>query len=778
MEKKSKKHFLLNLFTKFSIKGDVVNGDKYVFKMPPSLKEDLLKIINKNDENYSDFYKNYISKFEELDNYAFSLFYPNLIKEEFSVKSKPLILGKKIINWIYGLEKFPTKDIEEFYKLIKVEFKFSNDTAIVKRWNANIAYFNNDLKRASDNYSKLYDDLKDVDSIPKWYIDDICIDGRNILHQYGNTQNTHYYNNKYQDKISSNPHKLSYPDVDRIKINIYENVSKHIFNNKNKAKYTIIYGAGLEEIFKEIQNLVYLTIFYGSITHLKLIRELISDIMYMYAETFEDEQFYKLSLKMLFISGKYKEFRNLYNKLKLNYSFVNSEEFIKDILNSRKSLFGFEINRNSIFLFDIYGRYLDDNVFKKLENELFEIVTINSNFQIDLISNAFKAIAANLIRSTNIGSLLKIMKKYFFKSYSSFYIDFGGIIKAVDVNNLSSSEFSNFKFIIDSLIKEKSHLNYDLSDQIIAIKKRNPKITKYDELIRTNGTLENFKYEAEKDNNYVEMAKKVIKIFKDEHEVIEKRCSGVYYDKFLEYRLGNKIFQKDLYSETREFIINDYLPLAKSIIKSEKEIIYEKIKHIKYLSYFLMIEKDSEIVDEVIKDIHAVEFTKFNDVSTFGGVKDRDIYDLKINIIMCDVICNKIKYSDGLIKYLEIAINRNENLEEIVNCILILNDYCILNKDDIQNLYLLFKICYNVNDIDVRNKIVEISNCFIKTFYQEEVLEILNERSKYLSEDECIGYIKLITSVNDKTIFDASIENLKNNRNFYIKYMVDKYLKD
>ena len=191
-----------------------------------------------------------------------------------------------------------------------------------------------------------------------------------------------------------------------------------------------------------------------------------------------------------------------------------------------------------------------------------------------------------------------------------------------------------------------------------------------------------------------------------------------------------------------------------------------------------MIEKDSEIVDEVIKDIHTVEFTKFNDVSTFGGVKDRDIYDLKINIIMCDVICNKIKYSDGLIKYLEIAINRNENLEEIVNCILILNDYCILNKDDIQNLYLLFKICYNVNDIDVRNKIVEISNCFIETFYQEEVLEILNERSKYLSEDECIGYIKLITSVNDKTIFDASIENLKNNRNFYIKYMVDKYLKD
>ena len=371
MEKKSKKHFLLNLFTKFSVKGDVVNGDKYVFKMSPSLKEDLLKIINKNDENYSDFYKNYISKFDELDNYAFSLFYPNLIKEEFSVKSKPLILGKKIINWIYGLEKFPTKDIEEFYKLIKVEYKFSNDTAIVKRWNANIAYFNNDLKRASDNYSMLYDDLKDVDSIPKWYIDDICIDGRNILHQYGNTQNTHYYNNKYQDKISSNPHKLSYPDVDRIKINIYENVSKHIFNNKNKAKYTIIYGAGLEEIFKEIQNLVYLTIFYGSITHLKLIRELISDIMYMYAETFEDEQFYKLSLKMLFISGKYKEFRNLYNKLKLNYSFVNSEEFIKDILNSRKSLFGFEINRNSNsdYLIDILKGIIDN---KENSQEIIE----------------------------------------------------------------------------------------------------------------------------------------------------------------------------------------------------------------------------------------------------------------------------------------------------------------------------------------------------------------------------------------------------------------------
>jgi len=188
-----------------------------------------------------------------------------------------------------------------------------------------------------------------------------------------NTQNKYSLDNKFQKILDSNKHKLSYPDIDRIKSEIFENVSKHIFNNKNKSKYTTIYGIGLEECFSKIQNLI----FYGSITHLKLVRELISNIMYMYADTFEDEEFYNLTFRMLFLSGEFKKYRNLYNKIKLTYSFVISSNFIETIAESRKVLFKFEHDENNIFLFDIYGRY------------------INDDYQINLINNAFKSIASN-----------------------------------------------------------------------------------------------------------------------------------------------------------------------------------------------------------------------------------------------------------------------------------------------------------------------------------------------------------------------------------------------
>ena len=771
---KDKVHKMCSLFTKYFNNGDVISGDKNIFNYYINQDETYVAITN--DDNYSDFYKSYITKFEELDSYAFSLFYPKINKRDYCFKSKSLVFGEKIINWVYGLEEFPTKDIQEFYKSLIVDFKFKKDTIIVKRWNANIAYFNNDLKLACDNYSQLYDDVVTSRSTPKWYLDDIYIDGRNLLYQYDNTQNRVFRNNKFQEKISSNSHRLSYPDIDRIKVNIYENVSKHIFNNKNKSKYTTIFGVGLEECFDQIQNLIFLTIFYGSITHLKLIRKLIADIMYMYAETFEDEEFYSVSLKMLFISGEYKKYKSLYDKIKLNYPFVNNEVFINTIVNSRVSLFDFEQDKSDIFLFNIYGRYLNDELFEQLQNRIFDLITISNNYQINLISDAFKAIACNIRRINRVDVLLKIIKDYFEHSYSRFYIDFGGIINGINVNTLTSTEFLEFQFIIDSLLKEKGHINYDLVSPIVSIKKRDTTISKYDELINQEGTNENILYYGEKEKNAIEVIKHIIKILKDNHEQNEK-SPGVYHGRSVEYNIDNVIFSKEHYIGNRDFILNEYLPLAKEIITSENEIMYEKIKHIKLLSYILNVESDKKIIDEINAIIHSVPDIKCLEISSFTGSKDRDYCDLEINIIMCDVISGKINYNDALCRYLDIAIIRPNHIEEILSCILILNDYCALEDCNvIDKLYILFQICYQVNDIDIRDSVIIMSQIFLKTKYQGKILNILEERANYVTVEECKAYIRLILDSDNQKLFKPIIKKLKNNENYYIKIMVDKYL--
>lgn len=776
---KNKIHKLFNCFTRFENNGDVINGDSTkIFNNYYINSEESYKVLTEKD-NYSDFYKKYISNFEELNGYAFSLFYPFFNQKTFDFTSKSLAFGKKIIDWVYGLAEFPSREIQDFYDNLKTDFNFDNNTVIVKRWNANIAYFNSDVKQSSENYSKLYDELLKSKNIPDWFLDDICIDGRNLLRQYENMKNKISFDNKFQTRLSLNKHILTYPDIDRIKSEIFENVSKRVFNNKNKSKYTTIYGIGLEECFRQIQDLVFLTIFYGSITHLKLVRELISNIMYMYADTFEDEEFYSLTLRMLFLSGEFKKYRNLYNKIKLNYSFVIKDPFIQSIIDSRKALFKFEEDRNNIFLFDIYGRYLDDELFLFLEENLLNILTIKDDYSINLISDAFNAVATNIKRSKKVGKLLIIIKDYFAKSYSRFYICFGRVLEEINVNELTKIEFKDYQNVIDSMLKEKDNAYYDLSNCIVRIKERNPKITKYDYLFSKKGTHENIVYQIELENDELEAIKGITKVYKERHEKREEN-PGVYSDYMVDYNIGTNIFTPELYDgKIKNFILKEYLPLAESIILSENEDIFEKNRHIKLLSHLLMVENDKTIKANVIDSVHKVKETKYFEHHCIGNMKLRSKIDLDINIIMFDVIANNIKCEDALSIYFEYAIKSPDNIEEILTCIFTLYDFCHdKSKDIVDKLFLLFIFAYEINDLDVRVKVIIMIKFFINTKYEERVLKIIEERLDDMVFEECKSYIQLIMNVdeNHRDIYLPLIEKLKNNNNYYVKYMANKYL--
>lgn len=759
----------------------VINGDEtniYNTTVYNINVEKSYEIIT-NKVNYSDFYKQYLNKFDELENYAYHLVFPNFNGKTYEFTSKPLILGKKIVDWIFGLSNFPDKELLEFYNIIKSEFDLSDDSTICKRWKANFAYFSGDLEKATNEYNELFDYAVNCNDFPTWYLDDICIDGRNILHQYENSINRFSFDNKYQTKINENKHKLSYPDVDRIKSEIFDSLSKTIFDNKNKSKYTIIYGIGLEECFKQIQQLVYLTVFYGSITHMKLIRELIANVMYMYAITFEDEDFYKMTLKMLFLSGEFKKYKNLYNKIKLRYNFVHDEDYINCLIEIRKSLFKFETDKNNIFLYEVYGKYIDDSLFDELTNNIYSIVDINKDYQINVVSDAFKSIGNNMLRNKRISDLLNILKLYFEKNYSRFYIDFGRIINEIKVEELSQTDFESYQYIIDLLIKNKNHINYDISDCIIKIKQRNPKIEKYDELFKNKGTTENILYNIEIDNNELEAIKNIVNIFKERHIEREKN-PGVFKEYWNDYNIGVSIFEPQKYNDkVQDFILKEYLPLAKEIITSKKEVLYEKIRHIKLLAHLAMVEENEEILNDIYLTIHnSLEISTQDKFFGFANMRYKNKNDLIINVMMCDVIMDKTTFDEVLNNYIEIVINNTENIEEVLRCVEIINNY-FKNKSMsiIEKQFILFNICYNVDDVDIRNKTVMTSDIFmVVDVYKEQILKILENRVKNITFEECKGYLNLINKFDNKGIFNNIIKELKNNRNYYIKYFSNKYL--
>ena len=95
--------------------------------------------------------------------------------------------------------------------------------------------------------------------------------------------------------------------------------------------------------------------------------------------------------------------------------------------------------------------------------------------------------------------------------------------------------------------------------------------------------------------------------------------------------------------ENKNFILNKYLPLAKEIITSKNEILYEKIRHIRLLAHLLMVEKDEKIINDIYLMIHSsIEIFNPHKSFDFENIYHKEKTDLIVNVMMCDVILNKI----------------------------------------------------------------------------------------------------------------------------------------
>ena len=769
--------------------GDMINGDKITettivnnnyymtLENTPQLAEFLIGTSKENKEEYSDLYKKYINKFKELENYAMSLIYPKFIKKEYNFSSNTLIFGKKIVDWIFGISEYPFNEIEILYKELREEFEIKEESILGKRWNANKMYFEGKLLDAKNGYIDLKNDINSNNEIPYWLKDDILIDGRNILNKYDNSMNQYTYSNPFQEEINKNKHKLSYPDVDRIKADIFEKVSENVFNNKNKGKYTTIIGIGLEDILNNIQNLAYITIFYGSITHLKLVRILIAEVMYMYADTFEDEEFYKITLKMLFLAGERKKYKNLFNKLKLDYHFVNSRLFVNELVSSLDTTISFEKLENEIFIYDLYGRILENEIYNGFESRMLDNIEITEDYHMIYITDIFKSIPSNLSRFNDISRLLKIIMDYLEKDYSRFFYEFGKILNNIDIKTLSEENFKIYKSIIDKILTLKDRNIINISYAIINIKEYKPEIRDYDEILSKKKTFESIIYNLEDDRNIRDSLKDIIEICKDRYKEREEN-PGVAVGYVTEYYLERNFFIKEVYEEkTHDIIIKEYIPLAKLILLSENQFIREKVKIIKTLSYILLVEEDKKIKEDIINSINNSEFSKYEEDFTESREKAKE--DLKNNILMANYIYENIKVNQLFSKYLERSLNDPSQIEEILNCIKIIKDKLNGNKEFNPKLfYYLFINAYKENDIEIRNKLIELSDIFINTDCEEEILEMLNDCVDNLSYEECVGYIKLLIKVPKNEIYkyEKIIEKLKNNANYNVRIMVEKYI--
>jgi len=751
--------------------GKMINGDNTETITYNTYNIFYPEVTTKNE--YSEIYYKYVNKFEELEGYLFSNLFWNYQKEKYNFKSVSLQVGKAIIDWAIGKKDFPIQLLEQFQNELKSEFDINEDEIIKKRWVAMLEYFRGNIESSITIYQELLIKIKSGEQIESYFKDDILIDGRNINAQYDNENNRYKLNDEFQEEINKNRHILANPIYYRIKTNIYEAAHKNSFGYKHKSKHTIIYSNRLESICNDIQKLIYVTIFYGSITHLKLSRELLSDILYLYADALGDEDLYLSSLRMLLLSNNTKKFEQLFNSLKCKMPKIYSNEFINSLLNQRNTVIKFYIDNYNCFLYKLFGKYLLDEEYLELENMMLSEIEINDKININNIYNILKALKTNVSRIANKEKLFQIFLSYFENEYSRFYIEISEIINIIEIELLDKNEKELFEKILDKLAAKRKEYSLNIIDAMVNYKKIT-KSNKYDEIIYENAHNIIVNNIIEEKNNY-DTVKKIIDIMEERENEREKN-PGLFTGYANEYTIGRNSFSKENYTRNlEELILTRYIPLARRILNSKNQTIYEKIRHIKMLSN-LLIENNTEKYRNIILGI----VDKINFESVYDDeFRNRTIEDLNNNKKMLEFLLGIISQEKMINTFCEAIFNNEDNILEVLKCFNCINEKIELKDTNLENqLYFTFLYAYNKDyDIDVKCKSYSILKILLKSKYKINMIELINNNANVCTFEEAREIIKVLLyeKIENQYIKEIKEKLLKNN-NYNIRRITNRYL--
>lgn len=144
--------------------------------------------------------------------------------------------------------------------------------AIIYRFDAMESYWNGEINKAISYLVKALNIALGTKKIPRWFINDIAIDLRNMNVIINQERNVIEYSPQGQDVINESHEPVFFPVVDRFSSNFYENVAKGMLENAIESPFTIRFG-GVDYILDQIVDIYVAALLYGSIVHTSMIRE-------------------------------------------------------------------------------------------------------------------------------------------------------------------------------------------------------------------------------------------------------------------------------------------------------------------------------------------------------------------------------------------------------------------------------------------------------------------------------------------------------------------------
>lgn len=710
---------------------NVVNGPEYTTNNYYSNYEDLTFTKESID---------FLNHFSNLKDYIFNKLFNK--EKKINVETDFDLLGIKIFDWIFGLNTFPS---DEYRKLLCGE-QSKLDIYNKRRLSLN-DYFSSNLEKCVDAYDHMFS-LIDSLNCSENYKNDILIDGRNINIENNSLDNKYVPKEKFQKKILDDKKNINTPLYDRIKVTTYEKSCKNIFEEETLSKNSFYSSSYFVISLNHVQDLILLTLYNGSITHLKLCRNLIFNLLYNYTKVYDDITIYENLLYLSALSFDYKSHTKIKNYIKRKYNYQLSYESIerlysfKDIVNKQ-----YIISYLSFF-YSNYKYYIDSKKCIYIEKMLLGYIYKNTKPNINFIGEILKAFSDST-RVFDYGLLFKCIDYMIKKKHIEFYGQISEILNSIELSKLNDRQYKKYVKIVKRSLRFEHAYSWESVAKILIKNNKTRGLKKY-----LNDKRVVFYFPDDNDFN------QLVDVTKYYNELYEEKEKNPKVDRKpdFSYNFTRSFFEDNSKNlQFKKYVSQEVLNISSKILESPNQSNYLKSEILKLLIYIFSNSEYNSLIDEVYSIINNTKLSSINAVEyiNFLNTDELNEENIKLQLETIKILLDKNKNLD---LFFEKFVNEEINSFIYMGCIIVIAEKY---KDDnriLEDVYKLYKILMLRSDYYERYNTIYLLKTFSGTIYNDKALEELKKLSLKCDFDEAKCIKKVIESYDEN-----DIKEIKNN---------------
>lgn len=301
--------------------------------------------------------KNILNQFESTKHSILDSFYK--VKPKQGTPTEADTLFQKFLQFVLGNGSFDENLFNQITTIVLEKHTSEIREIIQQRLDAIKFYFTGDIDNCVLKLEETIEKIKGLSNIPYWLYNDVAIDLRNMIITQDSMKNIISIHNKGQNILDDSEEYVHFPVLDRIGDNIKKNVIKEYSKINLQSPYSTSIG-GLDYLFADVSSYYCVALLYGSITHLRLIRSRMIEILEVLSQEYSNQEFHSELIRFLILEADDKKLKSISRTYNRSYDIISSTE-IEKIINSISYLpTEYDKTHSTLLLLKYFGYYLTE----------------------------------------------------------------------------------------------------------------------------------------------------------------------------------------------------------------------------------------------------------------------------------------------------------------------------------------------------------------------------------------------------------------------------------